>query len=157
MRNLPGALLVALCLVVYATPFVPLAHAGERLLGVLIVSDGGTVANPCTKVGAYKVDAGPFYIAPRSLLSVQCDFAAHFLTDVAGVDAGTGIELAAGQFFTTSVGDGKSFTCKAFASDAGIAGHNITYYGGWVAIGAHASSLNSTITSCRVYDRSGLE
>ena len=75
------------------------------------------------------------------------------LTDVAGCDGGTCIVLAANQMLTTTVNGNKNLTCHAYNSDAGTAGHAVTYNGGWVAM----STTSSGRVACRVFERNGLE
>lgn len=156
MKYLPGSLLVLTCLAVFVSPFAPLAHAGEALLGKLVVSDGGTTANRCTGWEAY-AGAGSFVVTPLTKISIVCDSTAYVLTDVAGCDAGNCVKLAADQFFTTSVNVAKNLTCKAFASDGGVAGHAVTYNGGWVAMSPDPGAGAGAVTTCRVYSRKGDE
>lgn len=137
--------------------FVSVAHAGEKYLGSLVVSDGGTVANPCSGWGAYKGDAGAFGLPSLALVTIQCDGIAYVLTDVAGCDAGRCVYLAANTPFPTSVNGAKSLACKAFASDGGVAGHAVTYSGGWLAMSPDYAAGASTVTTCKVFDRSGKE
>lgn len=127
------------------------AHAGEILLGKMVVIDAGTTTNRCTGWSGYS-GGGAFTINPKSLISIQCDAAAYVLTDVAGCDAGTCVAVQAGQFFTTSVNASKTLLCKAYNSDGGTAGHAVTYTGGWVAMAPAAASA-----TCFVYERNGGE
>lgn len=125
------------------------AWGGERLLGTMIVSDGGSTTNRCTGT--------PFTVNSLSKLSIQCDSTAYVLTDVAGCDGGTCIVVAAAQFLTTSVNQTKTLTCHSLNPDGGVVtGLPVTYNGGWVAMGAPAAAAAAPVT-CRVYERKGDE
>jgi hypothetical protein len=155
MKQALGALSVALCLAVSASPFAT-AFAGESLLGTIIVTDAGTSTNRTTGWGAY-AGTGSFVVKPLTKISIQCDQASLVLTDVAGVDAGTGIRVAADQAFPTSVNTNKNLTGYSFNSDGGVAAANrnaVTYNGGWVAV---APITGNSISYCRVYSRKGDE
>lgn len=151
MRKLVAVL--ALTAAVVAT----VAWAGESgtatspLLGKLVVSDAGTTTNRCTGWAAY-AGGGAFVVPPLAKISVQCDSAAYFLTDVAGCDAGNCVKLAADQFFTSTINGSKTLTCYAFNSDAGIIGVPVTYTGGWVSMAPVGASA-----TCRVWSRKGDE
>lgn len=154
---LPVWVVVLACLAVYSSPFfVPEAHAGEALLGKLVVSDGGTTANRCTGWGAY-TGTGSFVVAPLTKVTIQCDAAAYVLTDVAGCDAGNCVYLSANEKFPTSINTSKTLTCKAFNSDGGAAGHSVTYTGGWVAMYPDPAAAAGASTTCKVYSRKGDE
>ncbi len=145
------ALMVLACLVFARMEVVPEAAAGERFLGKMEVYDAGTTSNRCTGYVAYASPTA-FVVPPKAKISIQCDSASHVLTDVANVDAGRGIALAAGQFFTTSINGAQTLSCRAFNSDGGSAGHIVTYTGSWVTMSADSASA-----TCNVYERDGFE
>lgn len=118
--------------------------AGETLLGTIVVSDGGTASNRTTGT--------TFIVAPLTKISVQCDQAGFVLNDVPGCDAGTCIEVASKQFFTSSINASKTYTSCAYNADAGCT--SVTYTGGWIAA-APASAAASMV--CRVFSRNGGE
>lgn len=138
---------LAVLLVLLATA----AWAGEALLGRLVVTDGGTTTNRCTLWHNY-AGGSAFVVSPLSKISIQCDGDAYVLTDVAGCDAGQCLKVTSGTIFPTSVNTSKTLTCKAFASDAGTAGHAVTYTGGHVAMACASGPC-----TCGVYSRKGDE
>lgn len=73
------------------------ASAGDwPMVGVLQVSDAGTVSNWSTGV--------PFELGGSgTLLSVQCDNDCAICTDTDGCDAGNGVHLPTPQMFETSI------------------------------------------------------
>lgn len=161
MRNL--ALLVALLAVS--------AWAGDELLGVILVTDGGTVSNATTGYGSpgcsKQTDpegagacAQAFPIGTGMLLSIQCkDQGALVRVNRFKVDAGDGARLATDQWFQTSTGtqavsvgpllwgDGGTRTASGMP-DGG------TYLGGVVAI---APLPGLTRAECNINNRNGNE
>ncbi len=138
------------------------AWAGEYpLLGTIITpADGGTATNRsmcASNTSGASTGCGvlaPFAVptGPSAKITVQCDEACFFLTDVSGVDAGTGLALTAGQIFPTSVNATHNLTVNAVNADGG-APLAVTYNGGWVA----AAPVGATVCHCRVYSRNGFE
>lgn len=57
------AVLVGFCAALLLT--VPQAHAAERYLGTIVVTDGGTVHN------LFPLDGGAFFINPNELITIQ--------------------------------------------------------------------------------------
>lgn len=134
------------------------AWAGERLLGVLLVTDAGIVSNQSTGYGSAGCNsafspggagacAQSFPIGVNTLLSVQCrDQGAIFKANWYAVDAGDGIRLAADQFFTTSTGT--KAVIIPLLPDGG------SYVGGVVSITPLAGAARA---ECAIYDRNGGE
>lgn len=132
------------------------AFAGDRLLGVILVTDGGTASNATTGYGsagcASSAGGGwggacaqSFAIGPNLLIDVQCkDQGAKFAANRSTVDAGDGITLAADQLFTTSVGQ----AILVSLPDGG------TYTGASVAISPLAGSARA---ECNINERKGNE
>lgn len=139
-------------------PFFGVALAGEKLIGTLIVSDGGTVTNRTSGYTNYACPAnttGGCFLLPvgvSAYISVQCDQASYVLTDVAGCDAGQCLKLAADQLLTTSVNTVKNLSAYVINSDGGAA-LAITYNGGWIA----SAPVSGASSVCRVFDRRGNE
>lgn len=150
------------------------AFAGDRLLGVLLVTDGGTVNNATTGYGSAGCSrqqdimgagacAQAFPIGTSALLSIQCkDQAAVFAANSSTVDAGTGVKLAADQFLTTSTGS-SAITVWGLNPDGGsINTHGLpngmpdggSYTGGVVSI---APIAGATRAECNVNERAGNE
>lgn len=127
------------------------AWAGEQLLGVILVSDGGTANNASTGYGSAGCVVGgacyqAFRVPAPSPLSVQCDQAASVVVNKALADAGEGIQVGALQFLTTSTA---VTPCRvALLPDGG------SYVGGCVAIAPAAGAASAT---CRVWSRQGNE
>lgn len=147
------------------------AWAGDRLLGIILVTDGGTVSNATTGYGvagcSHEYDpAGAescpqaFRIGTSALLSIQCkDQGAKFQANTFRVDAGTGIALAVDQFFTTSTGSAAVTVGPLLWADAGVRTANGmqdggTYIGGVVSICPLAGALRA---ECNVWQRNGNE
>lgn len=133
------------------------AFAGDRLLGVILVTDGGFGSNATTGYGPAAGAASgccssangryacscpqAFAIGQNALLSVQCkDQGALFAANRSAVDAGEGIRLATDQFLTTSVGAPMNVSLP----DGGL------YTGGSVAI---APLPGATRADCNIYER----
>ena len=145
------------------------AYAGERLLGTMLVSDGGSVNNATTGYGAAGCasqsslgGAGScpqaFRIGASMLLSVQCVSAAILKVNWYVADAGDGVKLAADQFFTTSTGSGAVVVPSLTLPDGGgrIVGgmpDGGSYVGGVVAI----YPVDGVRAECRVFERHGGE
>lgn len=129
-----------------AAPFIlpPMAYAGERYLGSLLASDGGTVCNSTTGYDS-QTFARAFAIPTSALLSIQCGHACSIGVNVRGVDAGNGVHVAVDQFFTTSTPSGK-FT-HSLIPDGG------SYSGGAVCV----APTFTDVCMCRVWDRNGEE
>ncbi len=158
MRKLPGLVFLAVCSVVYLTPFAPLAWAGETLMGTINVTDGGTATNRTTGYVAYACPAnatgGCFEIGTNNKITVQCDQACFIGANVSGCDAGQCLKVAADEKFPTSVSSqALTLTGRAFNSDGGTAGVAVTYTGGWFA----ASPVSGAACVCKVFLRSGTE
>ncbi len=151
-------------LVAVLTLLATAAWAGESLLGIIMVTDAGTGTNrtaaaaaaaPTTFINGSKCSAG-FEVTPLTKISVQCDEAAFVATDAAGCDAGTCVELAAKQFFTSTVNSSKTLTARAWSWDAGAQSTPcvVTYTGGWVAVSPVGGASRAV---CRVFSRKGDE
>ena len=135
------------------------AWAGEKLLGKLVVNDGGTTSNRCSGYSGYAA-TGAFVVPVLAKITIQCDSDAYVLTDAAGCDAGQCIKLTAGTLFPTSVNVSKTLSCGAFNSDGGVAAANslnVSYTGGHVAMSPLESAAAGAITTCRVFSRAGTE
>ena len=128
------------------------AYAGEKYLGVLIVTDAGTVSNRTTGYAAYTA-AGAFVVQPPAKISIQCDQDSFVGVDVPGCDAGQCLKLLAGQLLPTSVDTARSLTGYVVNSDGG-ANLAITYSGGWVA---SAPVTGNAVSVCKVFSRQGME
>lgn len=167
MKNLASvgsAVLLLLCLAVFASPFAPLAFAGDRLLGVILVTDGGTASNATTGYGSagcsHEYDpagadacAQSFAIGPNQKLTVQCkDQGAKFSANRYATDAGQGVTLAADQFFPTSVGQ-SIFVPAGTAAIAGLLDGG-TYTGAAVAISPLAGASRA---ECNIMAPDGKE
>ena len=122
----------------------PAALAGERLLGTLTVSDGGTIANRTTGT--------TFIVPPLEKITVQCDEASWFLTDVATCSATTCLRIAALEKLPTSVNASKALTGYSYNADAGP-GIAVTYTGGWVA----SMPVSGATSTCQVFSVKGDE
>lgn len=175
MRRLGQFLAVVVAAVVLAAAVavsLP-AFAGDRLLGVILVTDGGTASNATTGYGsagcAHEYDpagagacAQSFRIGANTLLSVQCkDQGAKFRANWYTVDAGQGITLAADQFLTTSVGQSVYVPpgCNGIQTDGGpcfrpgvLDGGE--YNGGVVSISPLAGAARA---ECNISQRTGNE
>lgn len=152
MRRL---LLVAVSLLV-ATSF-----AGEKLLGTIVVTDGGTASNRTTGWTAYacpsNVNGGCFGIGSPTIISVQCDQDCLVCTDMAGCDAGTGVKLGAQQLLPTSTGQAVYLSGRAYNSDGGTTGTLVSYTGGWVSVAPWSTDGGGSTVYARVYQRNGQE
>ena len=141
--------LLAVCVVagvVGALAFAPgVARAEGALLGIILVSDGGTVSNVTTGYGSAASSSGAqaFIIPTSSKLTIQCDSAAYVETADCGADGGRAMRLTADQLFPTSTG--AALTCRR--ADAG------SYTGGVVAV---MPSGGATV-KCWVRPRLGTE
>lgn len=141
------------------------AWAGDTLLGVILVSDGGTVSNAttgygsagCAAQGTSPGGAGAcaqsFRIGCPMLISIQCkDQGAKVAVNQYTVDAGQGVTLAADQFLTDSTGScvyvPPGTVARAGVLDGGF------YTGGVVAISPLAGAARA---ECNVYSRVGNE
>lgn len=134
------------------------AFSGDRLLGVILTTDGGPVNNATTGYGSAgcsrESDPGgagacaqAFRIGNPALISIQCkDQGAVFITSRATVDAGIGIKLATDQFLTSSIGN--EATIIPLLPDGG------RYVGGVVAISPLAGASRA---ECNVFQRIGNE
>ncbi len=144
------------------------AWAGESLLGTIINADAGTSSNRsmCASDAGTSGDSNtvgcPTILLPFAIpagtsagkITLQCDQAAYVLTDVSGVDAGTGLYVAANEKFPTSVNSAKNLWANALNGDGGSAWVGVQYYGGWVST---AAVPGSALSVCRVYSRNGFE
>lgn len=108
-----------------------LAHAGVAraegaLLGIILVSDGGSVSNVTTGYGSAASSSGAqaFIVPTSSKLTVQCDSAVYLETADCLADGGRALRITADQIFPTSTG--AAITCRR--ADAGV------YTGGVVAV-----------------------
>lgn len=170
MKRLLGAVqfvgsvaLLALCVVVYLSPFA--AVAGDRLLGVILVSDGGTVSNATTgySSGGCSLQSGvqgagacaqAFPIGVSTLLSIQCrDNSAMIAVNKATTDAGEGVKVAADQFLMSSTA-ATPVTIFALASNNSGMPDGGTYTGGVVSISPIAGASTAR---CAVWSRQGNE
>ncbi len=133
------------------------AWAGETLVGTLKVYDGGVVTNRTNGYVAYACPAnatgGCFVLTPKSKITVQCDDAAAFLTDVATVTVSSGLVLNPLEKFSTSINTNKNLTAGANNSDGGTVGISVTYNGGWVAM----ASSDGGNRVCKVFSTNGTE
>ena len=146
VRIAGGSLLVLAYVVGFLSPLTPVAWAGERYLGSLLASDGGTVCNATTGYDS-QTFARAFRVPTSALLSVQCNHSCSIGVNVRGVDAGNGVHVVADQFFTTSTPSG-AFTHSGLP-DGG------SYSGGAVCVAP--TSVAAEVCMCRVWDRNGEE
>lgn len=140
------------------------AFAGDRLLGVILVTDGGTVSNATTGYGSagcsHEYDpygaqacAQAFALGVRKKLTVQCkDQGAKFAANRSTTDAGEGTTLATDQFFPTSVGSA-IIVPPGTAALAGLLDGG-TYVGGVVSISPLAGNSRA---ECNVSEPDGNE
>ena len=121
------------------------ARAESALLGIILVSDAGTVSNVTTGYGSSASTSGAqaFIIPTNAQITTQCDSAVYYDSADCGVDGGRGIRLAADQLYPDSTGAG--ITCRR--ADAG------TYVGGVVAI----QPVSGATAKCWVRPRRGTE
>lgn len=104
MRTFCGVVLAAALL---AAP----AMAGERYLGSIVAS-GSDTTNGST--------AAPFVIPKKSLITIICSASAYLATDTTtAVTSSTGVDLAAGEKFPTSV-DGTSVNITVSSQQSAI-------------------------------------
>lgn len=129
------------------------AWAGEHCIGLITVSDGGSVSNATTGYGTVACAtsesnacgcAQAFSIGLNQKLTIQSDLAVIFGADYA-VDAGNGLVLPAAQIFPTSTSPVKQ---RAPLPDAGA------YWGGLVWC---TQANGAAATTCRVMTRNGNE
>lgn len=151
---MPRLLLLAAAVAALAMP----AHAGEQLIGRIVVSDGGTATNRTTNWAAYtcarftEASGGCFEYSGK--ITIQTDEGCYVGTDRAGCDAGTCMKLAVDEKLPTSCSTPKNLTGKAFNSDAGTAGHEVTYYGCWVAV---SPPIGGATCNAKIFSRTGTE
>lgn len=140
------------------------AWAGETLLGVIVVTDGGTGTNktagataaaPTTFINGTRCNAG-FDIGPNAKLTVQTDEGCFVGANVTGCDAGQCLSLAANEKFPTSVGPNISMTGSAWNWDGGSQSTPcvVTAYTGWIAV---SPPLGGAACHAKVFQRSGTE
>ena len=133
------------------------AWAGEDLMGVILVSDAGSVNNATTGYGSAGCAtrasvngagacAQSFRIPTSALISIQCNTAAMVKVNRPAADAGDGIRVAVDQFLTSSTAFGG--VRVSLTPDGG------TYAGGMVSIAPVAGAAQA---ECKVFDRSGVE
>lgn len=132
----------------------PIAHAGERYLGRILVSDGGTVSNATTgygSAGCANIGQGQggncdkaFDVPTSAKLTFQCDEACVVSANTCGTDAGTGLTNAASEKFPTSTGA----AVKCSLPDGG------SYTGGVVSV---SPAVGAASARMRVFERSGTE
>lgn len=158
-----GFVVVATCLAVYLSPFAALA--GDKLLGVILVSDGGTVSNATTGYGSagcsHQTDpqgAGAcfqaFPIGSSTLISIQCqDNSAMVVVNKSTTDAGEGILVSANQFLMSSTAV-TPLTIRPLASNNSGMPDGGIYTGGVVAIAPIAGAAGAR---CKVFSRQGNE
>lgn len=137
-----------------AAGFYGHAHAGEGglaaapgLLGTIRTDDAGTISNIDTGYGNGLAGAVsvPFSLSvANQRLTIQCDQAAYVLTDVYGVDAGNGLQLAALEKLTTSINSTARTGTKL---DGG------TFTSGLVSI----APVSGPTAVCKVWTRTGAE
>ena len=152
------SLLFLLCLAICSTH----AWAGEDLIGVILVSDGGSVNNATSGYGSAGCATGPagdrpspngagacaqsFRLPTNAPLSIQCNTAAVIKTNAPQADAGDGVRVAIDQFFTTST--------RVQGVNVGVTPDGGTYTGGVVAIAPIAGAASA---ECKVFGRTGAE
>lgn len=141
-----------------------LAFPGDRLLGVILVTDGGTVSNATTGYGtagcSHEYDPAGAGACPQAFrigvnvkLTVQCkDQGAKFVANKYTTDAGEGTTLAADQFFTSSTGAAVTVP-PGTASTAGLLDGG-TYSGGVVSIAPLAGAARA---ECNISQPNGNE
>ncbi len=116
-------------------------------IGCIRTDDGGTISNINTGYGNGLATGNcvPFTLSvANQRLTVQCNNPAYVLTDIDGVDAGNGLQLAALEKLTTSV---NSISRTATKTDGG------SYTGGIVSIAA----VSTASVVCKVWTRTGAE
>ena len=121
------------------------ARAEGALLGIILVSDGGTVSNVTTGYGSAPSTSGAqaFSIPTSSKITVHCNAVAYVETADCGADGGRAMPLAADVLFPTSTG--AAITCRR--ADAG------SYTGGVVAVAPQSGAS----VKCWVRPRLGTE
>ncbi len=104
------------------------AWAGETLVGVIVITDGGTGTNysagataaaPTTFISSTKCNVGFEIGAPSSFITVQTDEGCFVGVDVVGCDAGQCLKLAADEKFPTSVKKKITFSDPSWNWDGG--------------------------------------
>lgn len=121
--------LLTVCVVAvagWALSYAHVARAEGALLGIILVSDGGSVSNVTTGYGSAASSSGAqaFIVPTSSKLTVQCDSAVYLETADCLADGGRALRITADQIFPTSTG--AAITCRR--ADAGV------YTGGVVAV-----------------------
>ncbi len=142
------------------------AWAGEVLLGVIVVTDGGTGSNrtagaaaaaPTTFLDRTKCNAG-FAVNSLDKVTIQTDEGCYVATDVSGCDAGMCLLLAANEKFPTSINTSKTFTAYAYNWDGGSQAVSatcaVTYTGGWISV---APPVGGAACHAKVFYRTGKE
>lgn len=137
-----------------------LAYAGEgpngRPLGIILASDAGTANNFNTGylTAGCSTTIGTcdqaFKIPTAALISVQCDQSAFVAVNNCYVDAGSGVKVAADQFFTSSTAP-QSIKCPAKGDRTDDGG---SFLGGVVSI---APAVGNSLARCKVFARQGNE
>lgn len=123
----------ALLVVLVATA----AWAGEKLLGIIVVTDGGSgtnyssggtanvdgvlTSNPLNLVNGTRCNTGFEIGAPGTLITIQTDEGCFCGVDVVGCDAGQCLKLAADEKFPTSVKRKITFADPSWNWDGGSA------------------------------------
>lgn len=123
---------------ILAALMLPLSSmAGERLLGAIVSSAGADTSNATT--------ATPFFVQPKSKITIWCNAAASVLTDsntAVTVGAGNpGLPLVANEKFPTSVGSMTRVLSTGSAADNG----------------AVVRIVGAGAVTCYVYSRAGDE
>ncbi len=141
------------------------AFSGDKLLGVLLVTDGGSVSNATTgylSAGcSHEYDqegagacAQAFRIPVATLISIQCkEQGARVVVNKRRTDAGEGIAVAADQFLMSSTSATPVYIPPLASNNAGMPDGG-TYSGGVVSISPLAGA---TRAECNVFSRLGNE
>ncbi len=143
------------------------AWAGETFLGTILVSDGGSVSNATTGYGSAGCGTGgacaqAFRVPTATPISIQAITACTVVVNSSFADAGNGVQLTAGQFFTSSTAT-TPVTVWPINPDGGtINSHGQwggvpdggTYTGGIVSIAPAAGAASAQVT---VFSRLGNE
>jgi hypothetical protein len=167
VRKLGAVLAAALFAASFA--IVRPAWAGETLLGVILVTDGGSgtnftagiaatngvMASSAATISATQCVTG-FDVGGNRKITVQTDEGCFVCVNLSGADAGNCLSTAANEKLPTSTGDTRSLTSSAWNWDGGSQATPCvtTRYGGWVAV---APPLGGAACHAKVFGRTGTE
>lgn len=161
-RLFGGAIFAVAALLFLALASITPAWAGDKLIGTILVTDGGTASNRTTGYTAYacpsNVNGGCFEVGVNNIIDVQCVEDCFVCLDMSGCDAGTGVALGAGMLLPESTASiAITNTGKAYNSDGGSAGHSVTYTGGWISVSPWNTDAGGTTVHAKVFQRNGRE